>query len=213
MKNTLLLFALAILPAPAAILTADLTGIPHDYSLYEIQDPNRELLRFRHSGAFSINSDTGLGLLQVSLQVTGGISAGLFGGIGAVHTGQAALSMTLADVGLLWAGLLALSDQPFYWGGAPWYQLPVHVENLVLGGICIGCGSMPMPMGAWYMTQGVPAFNFWANRATLFGDEVFALDMVFRGNQLTTHSPEPTGLALIAMGMLGLLAARRKRLR
>lgn len=208
--KTLLLFALAMLPAPAAILTADLVGIPHDYSLYELQDPNRELLRFRHTGSFSIDSETGLGLLQVSLEITGGLSAGLYGGIGQVHTGQADLSMTLADVGMLWAGLLALPDQPFYWGGHPWNEIPVHVENLVLGGICIGCGSMPMPMGAFYMTQSTPAFNFWTNRATLFGDQVFALDLVFRADHLTTQSPEPMGLALIALGLAVLLAVRQK---
>lgn len=208
MKTTLLAFALAILPAPAAILTADLVGIPHGYSLYEVQDKGRELLRFRHSGSFSIDSDTGLGLLRVSLEITGGLSAGLYGGLGAVHTGQADLSMTPADVAMLWAGLLALPDQPYYWGGNPWTEIPVHVENLILGGICIGCGSMPM--GAFYMTQNTPAFNFWTDRATLFGDQVLALDMVFRADRLT-HSPEPTGLALIALGLIGLYIARGAR--
>lgn len=207
MKNTLLLFALAILPTRAAILAADLIGIPDDYRFY--RDLTGTLaLTTRHSGQFAIDTDTGAGTLTIRLEVLGGPEAAAFGGIGAQHTGSTPIHMDPAGAAMLWAGLLALPDQQYYWGGDHTNDFQFHVGPIDFGsGICIGCGDMPM--GALYMFQRVPLLNYWTGVSTLNGQSVYSGDAIFRAVPATTHLPEPGAWALMAIGIVVLMGRKR----
>lgn len=196
MKTTLLLFALAILPAHAALLTADLTGTPHDYGFYA---GNELLLAARHRGLFSLDQATGAGLLQVRLEVTGGSQAAAFGGVGAQHTGSTPIRMDPSGAAMLWAGLLALPDQQYYWGGDHANDIQFAVGPVDFGsGICLGCGDMPM--GSLYMFQGVPLLNYWTVGSTLDAEMAYSGDAVFRVT--TTHTPESGTAALILIALV-----------
>lgn len=211
MKKLITLFASAA-GLQAALLTADLHGFPGEYGFYHGQE---QVLSVAHTGRITIDAETGEGALSLRFVVAGGSHAAFFGGPGALMTGNMRISMTALDVALLWAGLLALPDQPWYFGGDTATQVPVMIgtDCVQMGALGLGCGSSVHLMGAFYMTQRTPAFNLWLDASRLgpfeglySGDAVFALR-----NMDTTHTPEPGAWVMIAAGIAVMAAPRRRR--
>ena len=219
----LLLAALSCATATPALIRADLAGFPDNYRLY--RDLSGTLaLTTQHSGQFEVDTVTGYGLLTIRLELLGGPEVDSFGGVGATYAGSAKIRMEPAAAALLVGGYAYLPAQPFYWGGDPANEIPVEVDPfhtgqcMQLGPIGLGCATT-MPMGAFYRTQGVTAFNYWTDWSLLDGEVVWSGDAVFRvglrvGDPPGEQVPEPYSAGLVALGLAALgmkvLGCRRR---
>ena len=173
MKLASILLALAMpCMLPAAILTAELRGIPHDVG-YFVAGSDFLLFTARHSGRFSVDTATGEGELTIRLELTGGAESSIYGGVGAVYEDSIQVRMETGNLETLWERIRAFPDQTYYWGGDHAHMVDVDVtpagvpfpfernhQCFELGPIGLGCDPS-MPMGMFYRVQGTIAFNYW----------------------------------------------------